>query len=64
MDVIGSSRSIGEIDAQALAVAVFKDEKSNSGLLMRSTRKNLTGSRATLHIFMFQLSRSKRAGFC
>ncbi len=28
MDVFGSSQPINEIDAQALAVAVFKDEKA------------------------------------
>jgi leucyl aminopeptidase len=33
MDVIGTPKSCNEIDAQALAVAVFKDEKPNSGLL-------------------------------
>src|ERR1044072_4825454 len=33
MDVIGSAKSCSEIDAQALAVAVVKDEKANSGLL-------------------------------
>jgi leucyl aminopeptidase len=33
MDVIGTPKSCTEIDAQALAVAVFKDEKPNSGLL-------------------------------
>jgi leucyl aminopeptidase len=33
MDVIGSSKSFKEVDAQALAVAVFKDEKADAGLL-------------------------------
>src|SRR2546430_1558289 len=33
MEVIGSSKPLNEIDARALAVAVFKDEKANSGLL-------------------------------
>src|SRR5437588_676855 len=33
MEVIGSSKPFNEVDAQALAVAVFKDEKANSGLL-------------------------------
>ena len=33
MDVIGSPKSGNEVDAQALAVAVFKDEKPNDGLL-------------------------------
>jgi leucyl aminopeptidase len=33
MDVIGSSKSCREIDAQALAVAVFKGEKADTGLL-------------------------------
>lgn len=33
MDVIGTSKSCNEIDAQALAVAVFKDEKPAAGLL-------------------------------
>ena len=33
MDVIGTSKSCNEVDAQALAVAVFKDEKPASGLL-------------------------------
>src|ERR1043165_9384459 len=33
MDVIGTSKSCNEIDAQALAVAVFKDEKPGAGLL-------------------------------
>src|ERR1041385_3964987 len=33
MDVIGSSKSGNEVEAQALAVAVFKDEKPNNGLL-------------------------------
>jgi leucyl aminopeptidase len=33
MNVIGTPKSCNEIDAQALAVAVFKDEKPNSGLL-------------------------------
>lgn len=33
MDVIGSSKSINEIDAQALAVAVFKDEKTGADIL-------------------------------
>jgi leucyl aminopeptidase len=33
MKVSGSSKSFDKIDVQALAVAVFKDEKSNSGLL-------------------------------
>ena len=33
MRVSGSSKSFDKIDVQALAVAVFKDEKSNSGLL-------------------------------
>ena len=33
MKVSGSSKSIEKIDVQALAVAVFKDEKPNSGLL-------------------------------
>src|SRR4029079_5993534 len=33
MKVSGSSKSLDKIEAQALAVAVFKDEKPNSGLL-------------------------------
>src|SRR5436190_11836324 len=33
MDVIGSSKSCSEIDVQALAVGVYKDEEANSGLL-------------------------------
>jgi leucyl aminopeptidase len=33
MDVIGSAKSCYEVDAQALAVAVFKDEKAISGVL-------------------------------
>jgi leucyl aminopeptidase len=33
MKVSGSSKSPDKIDAQALAVAVFKDEKTNAGLL-------------------------------
>jgi leucyl aminopeptidase len=33
MEAIGSSQSCTEINAQALAVAVFKDEKANAGLL-------------------------------
>lgn len=33
MDVIGSSKSCRDINAQALAVAVFKDEKADKGLL-------------------------------
>lgn len=33
MDVIGSSKPCIEIDAEALAVAVFKDEKADAGLL-------------------------------
>jgi leucyl aminopeptidase len=33
MDVIGSAKSLTEVDAQALAIAVFKDEKADSGLL-------------------------------
>jgi len=33
MDVIGSVKSCSEVDAQALAVAVFKDEKAGSGVL-------------------------------
>jgi leucyl aminopeptidase len=33
MDVIGTSKSCNEVDAHALAVAVFKDEKPTSGLL-------------------------------
>ena len=33
MDVIGNSKSCREIKAQALAVAVFKDEKADKGLL-------------------------------
>jgi leucyl aminopeptidase len=33
MKVSGSSKSLDKIDVQALAVAVFKDEKPNSGLL-------------------------------
>ena len=33
MKVSGNAKSIDKIDAQALAVAVFKDEKPNSGLL-------------------------------
>jgi len=33
MDVIGSVKSCNEVDAQALAVAVFKDEKAGSGVL-------------------------------
>ena len=32
MKVSGSSKSLDKIDAQALAVAVFKDEKPNAGL--------------------------------
>jgi len=33
MEVIGSSQTCKQIDAQALAVAVFKDEKADQGLL-------------------------------
>jgi leucyl aminopeptidase len=33
MEAIGSSQSCSEINVQALAVAVFKDEKANEGLL-------------------------------
>src|SRR4051794_2798445 len=33
MDVIGSAKSLTEVDAQALAVAVFKDEKADAGVL-------------------------------
>src|SRR5215471_10347772 len=33
MDVFGSVKSCNEVDAQALAVAVFKDEKAGSGVL-------------------------------
>ena len=33
MDVIGSVKSCNEVDAQALAVAVFKDETAGSGVL-------------------------------
>lgn len=33
MDVIGSSKPINELDVQALAVAVFKDDKADSGVL-------------------------------
>jgi len=33
MDVIGSSKPCAEVDAEGLAVAVFKDEKADSGLL-------------------------------
>jgi leucyl aminopeptidase len=33
MEVIGSSQSCTEVNAQALAVAVFKDEKADAGLL-------------------------------
>ena len=33
MDVIGTSKSCKEIDVQALAVAVFKDERADAGLL-------------------------------
>src|SRR5260370_8929911 len=33
MEVIGTSQSCEKIEAQALAVAVFKDEKPNTGLL-------------------------------
>lgn len=33
MDVIGTSKSCGEVDVEALAVAVFKGEKAASGLL-------------------------------
>ena len=33
MDVIGTSKSCGEVDVEALAVAVFKGEKPASGLL-------------------------------
>jgi leucyl aminopeptidase len=33
MDVIGTSKSCNEVEAAALAVAVFKDEKPASGLL-------------------------------
>ena len=33
MDVTGSVKSCNEVDAQALAVAVFKDEKAGSGVL-------------------------------
>jgi len=33
MDVIGSSKSINEIEAHALAVAVFQDEKAGAGIL-------------------------------
>jgi len=33
MDIIGTSKSFNEIDAQAVAVAVFKDEQPTTGLL-------------------------------
>src|SRR5438067_331399 len=33
MEVIGSSKPCNEVDAEGLAVAVFKDEKANGGLL-------------------------------
>src|SRR5260370_40243127 len=33
MEAIGSSQSCKDVDAQALAVAVFKDEKASAGLL-------------------------------
>ena len=33
MEVIGSSKPCNEVDAEGLAVAIFKDEKANSGLL-------------------------------
>src|SRR6266550_351394 len=33
MEVIGSPKPCNEVDAEGLAVAVFKDEKANSGLL-------------------------------
>jgi leucyl aminopeptidase len=33
MDVIGTSKSCSEVEAEALAVAVFKDEKPASGIL-------------------------------
>src|SRR5256885_4762891 len=35
MEVIGSSKPLNEVDAQALALAVFKDEKAGSGLLKK-----------------------------
>ena len=38
MEAIGSSQSCKQIDAQALAVAVFKDEKADEGLLKTSGR--------------------------
>jgi len=33
MDAFGSSKPVNEIDAEGLAVAVFKDERANGGLL-------------------------------
>ncbi len=33
MDVFGSSQSVNEVNAEGLAVAVFKDERADSGLL-------------------------------
>ena len=33
MNVTGSSQSCKKIDAQALAIAVFKDDKADQGLL-------------------------------
>src|SRR5215471_3341665 len=33
MEIIGTPKPCNEVDAQALAVADFKDEKANSGLL-------------------------------
>src|SRR5689334_12105358 len=33
MDVFGSSKAANEIDAEGLAIAVFKDEKADGGLL-------------------------------
>src|SRR2546421_11576862 len=33
MEVIGSPKPCNEVDAEGLAIAVFKDEKANSGLL-------------------------------
>ena len=33
MEVIGSPKPCNEVDAEGLAIAVFKDEKANNGLL-------------------------------
>src|ERR1044071_8245643 len=35
MDVIGNAKSLAEVDAQALAVAIFKGEKADAGLLKK-----------------------------